>query len=60
MSVHVSLTGIRGTVGPILGYWTVNQIGAQNIGILSFSMMLFATLMLIPEIKHGRNRAAQG
>lgn len=54
MSVHVSLTGIRGTIGPILGYWTVNLIGAQNIGILSFAMMLFATLMLIPEIKHGK------
>jgi len=36
-----------------MGYWTVNLIGAQNIGILSFAMMLFATLMLIPEIKHG-------
>ena len=60
MSVHVSLTGIRGTIGPILGYWTVNQIGAQNIGILSCAMMFFATLMLIPEIKHGRNMLLKG
>ena len=56
MSVHVSLTGIRGTIGPILGYWTVNLIGAQNIGIISFVMMFLATLMLIPEIKHGIKR----
>jgi len=56
MSVHVSLTGIRGTIGPILGYWTVNLIGAQNIGIISFVMMFLATLMLIPEIKHGAKR----
>ena len=56
MSVHVSLTGIRGTIGPILGYWTVNLIGARNIGIVSFVMMFFATLMLIPEIKHGAKR----
>ena len=56
MSVHVSLTGIRGTIGPILGYWTVNLIGAQNIGIISFVMMFLATLMLIPEIKHGVKR----
>ena len=53
MSVHVCLTGIRGTIGPILGYWTVNLIGAQKIGVLSFAMMILATLMLIPEIKHG-------
>ena len=56
MSVHVSLTGIRGTIGPILGYWAVNLIGARNIGIVSFVMMFFATLMLIPEIKHGAKR----
>ena len=56
MSVHVSLTGIRGTIGPILGYWTVNLIGAQNIGIISCAMMFLATLMLIPEIKHGIKR----
>ncbi|GIT65008.1 MAG: hypothetical protein Ct9H300mP23_06350 [Nitrospinota bacterium] len=35
MSVHVSLTGIREQFGPILGYWTVGLIGAQNIGIFS-------------------------
>ena len=58
MSVHVSLTGIRGTLGPMIGYWTVGVIGAQNIGILSCVMMILATLMLIPEIKHGRRNTA--
>ena len=58
MSVHVSLTGIRGTLGPMIGYWAVGLIGAQNIGILSCAMMLLATLMLIPEIKHGRWKTA--
>jgi MFS family permease len=56
MSVHVSLTGIRGTLGPMVGYWAVGLIGAQNIGILSCAMMIIATLMLIPEIQHGRLR----
>jgi len=56
--VHVSLTGIRGTLGPMIGYWAVGLIGAQNIGILSCAMMLLATLMLIPEIKHGRRKTA--
>ncbi len=58
MSVHVSLTGIRGTFGPLIGYWAVGLMGAQNIGILSFAMMLIATLMLIPEIKHGKGGTA--
>ena len=54
MSVHVSLTGIRGTLGPMIGYWAVGLIGAQNIGIFSCVMMVVATLMLIPEIQHGK------
>ena len=56
MSVHVSLTGVRGTLGPIIGYWAVGLIGARSIGIVSCAMMLIATLMLIPEIKHGKRK----
>ncbi len=54
MSVHVFLTGVRGTVGPMIGYWAAGLIGPANIGLLSCAMMLFATVMLIPEIKHAR------
>lgn len=56
MSVHVSLTGIRGTIGPIIGYWAAGQIGLLNIGLLSAAMMVVASLMLIPEIKHGNRK----
>ena len=56
MSVHVSLTGVRGTLGPIIGYWAVGLIGARSIGIVSCVMMLIATLMLVPEIKHGKRK----
>lgn len=58
MSVHVSLTGIRGTVGPLVGYWVVGLIGPRYIGMVSCAMMLLATLMLIPEIKRGRRKMA--
>lgn len=54
MSVHVSLTGIRGTIGPVIGYWAAGQIGLLNVGLLSAAMMVVASLMLIPEIKHGK------
>ena len=56
MSVHVCLTGIRGTIGPMIGYWTAAQIGAQMTGFISFALMALATAMLIPEIKHGRTK----
>jgi len=56
MSVHVCLTGIRGTIGPIIGYWTAAQVGASMTGWVSCGLMILATVMLIPEIKHGRNK----
>jgi len=58
MSVHVSLTGIRGTIGPVIGYWVASQIGLMNVGFLSAAMMVVASLMLIPEIKHGKREPA--
>ncbi len=56
MSVHVFLTGVRGTIGPMIGFWMVDRIGTVNIGLISFGLMIVATLMLIPEIKHGEKR----
>ncbi|TDJ49796.1 MAG: MFS transporter [Nitrospina sp.] len=60
MSVHVSLTGIRGTLGPMVGFWAVSHIGPTNIGLVSFAMMILATVMLVPEIKHGKGRNTSG
>ena len=56
MSVHVGLTGIRGTIGPMIGYWTAGQIGVIMTGWVSCGLMILATLMLIPEIRHGQRR----
>ena len=58
MSVHVFLTGVRGTIGPLIGYWAAGLMGTTQVGLLSSAMMLVATAMLIPEIKHG-NRWAE-
>lgn len=54
MSIHVFLTGVRGTIGPLIGFWVVQRIGVTAIGWVSFGLMMLATVMLIPEIKHGR------
>lgn len=53
MSVHVCLTGIRGTIGPMIGYWTAAKVGATMTGWISFGLMALATVMLAPEIKRG-------
>lgn len=54
MSVHVGLTGIRGTIGPMIGFWAVGRLGPVNIGLVSFGLMVLATLMLIPKIGYGK------
>ena len=56
MSVHVCLTGIRGTIGPIIGYWAAAKVGATMTGWISCGLMVLATVMLLPEIKHGRKK----
>ena len=56
MSVHVFLTGVRGTIGPMLGFWTAGKVGPRAIGFISAGMMVIATLMLIPEINRGKVR----
>ena len=56
MSVHVCLTGIRGTIGPMIGYWTAAQVGATMTGWISCGLMILATIMLLPEIRHGRKK----
>lgn len=53
MSVHVGLTGIRGAIGPMIGFWAVGHIGPINIGLISLALMVVATAMLITEIGHG-------
>ena len=56
MSVHVFLTGVRGTLGPLVGFWTVRHIGPTGVGMISLTLMILATLMLIPEFKKGRKK----
>ena len=56
MSVHVFLTGVRGTLGPLIGFWTVRHIGPAGVGMVSLALMILATIMLIPEFRKGRKK----
>jgi hypothetical protein len=42
----------------MIGFWAVGLIGPVNIGLLSCAMMLFATVMLTPEIKLAKSQTA--
>ena len=57
MSVHVFLTGVRGTIGPMIGFWTVSHVGPIWMGLISAGMMVTATIMLLPTIHISRQNA---
>ena len=46
MSVHMALTGIRGSIAPFIGYWILNQTSPQVVAyigalLIALSMILF-------------------
>jgi MFS family permease len=56
MSVHTFLTGIRGVLAPLTGFLLAGQL--HHLGALAAVagiMILVASLMLLPELRHGRS-----
>jgi MFS family permease len=54
MSVHTFFTGLRGVLAPITGFQLAKTLSLTHLGIVSAVLILFATLLLIPEIPFGR------
>ena len=58
MSVHTFLTGIRGVLAPIVGFHAINSMSMPTLGLLNALLIAVATLILLPELKHGRKGIA--
>jgi len=54
MSVHTFFTGLRGVLAPVAAFWMVGHFSLAAISWLGATMIVFATLLLIPEIKFGK------
>ncbi len=59
MAVHVGSTGLRGVVGPFIGFYVLSTLPQngdqyQYISYISCLMVLVSILMLFPILKHGR------
>jgi MFS family permease len=54
MSVHTFFTGLRGVLAPVAAFWLVEHFSLAAISWLGAIMIVFATLLLIPEIKFGK------
>ncbi|MFH1742092.1 MAG: MFS transporter [bacterium] len=48
MSIHTFLTGVRGLIGPYVGYMLISAYSIRFVGWIAVAFILLATLMLIP------------
>jgi MFS family permease len=55
MSVHTFFTGVRGVAAPLFVFQLIQYWSVSAISWLGAGMIVVATLILIPEIKSGRN-----
>lgn len=54
MSVHMALTGVRGTISPFLGYWALSYSSPARVAILG--MLLIGLAGILFECIRGHNR----
>ena len=56
MSIHMALTGLRGTLAPFIGYWILS--GSSPMTVAFTGMGLVATAMVLFECVRGNKRLA--
>jgi MFS family permease len=54
MSVHTFLTGVRGVLAPLAGFYCLNHLPLTALAWASAGLILAGTLLLVPEIKFGK------
>ncbi len=55
MSVHTFFTGVRGVTAPLVAFQLITGMSLQTLGWISASLIIGATLLLLPEVKFGRS-----
>lgn len=54
MSVHTFLTGVRGVLAPMVAFHFAAKLSLGMMAAFSSALIVLATLLLVPEIKWGR------
>lgn len=54
MSVHTFLTGVRGVLAPMVAFHFAARLSLGVMAAFSSALIVLATLLLVPEIKWGR------
>jgi hypothetical protein len=58
MSAHTFLTGLRGLLAPFIAFHLATMIPLMTLGYICTSMILLASLLLLPELRPARTAAA--
>lgn len=62
MSVHTSLTGLRGVIAPFIGYLVITQLSPMAAALIGAAMIGISILIFVPARKtmhtHGRKNEA--
>lgn len=54
MSTHTFFTGIRGALGPFIGFQLVGVLGIANLSLVSVGLITVSIFLLVKEIPAGR------
>lgn len=58
MTVHTFFTGVRGILAPLLAFQLVESLPIAAMGGLCAALIALASLILVPEMRRGRQSAA--
>ena len=58
MTVHMALTGLRGSLAPFIGYWIFVQSSPKSVAVVGLSLVAVAIILFQRVRGHERLRAA--
>ena len=51
MSIHMALTGVRGTLAPFIGYWILSNSAPKGVAIAGM-LLIFVSIVLFECVRH--------
>ncbi|MDF3129238.1 MFS transporter [Kiritimatiellaeota bacterium B1221] len=59
MSVHMFMTGLRGTLAPFIGFALIECFSAKEVSWMGVSLIVLSTLMFLPAVGHMHRRGEE-
>ncbi len=54
MSIHMALTGFRGTLAPFIGYWILSKSAPPNVAVVGMVLIILSSLLFELVRQHPR------